>query len=258
MKTLKYQWQLFCLALSFFSRLPVPSDTPYSPERMNRSGRFFALVGLLLGTLCALSYWVFAAILPITVAVFLTMVISLLLTGAFHEDGLADMADGIGGGMTLERRLEIMKDSRLGTYGAATLTLALLGKFLLLIELAQVTSLVPILMSGYVVSRAVAATLIRSMDYVTDAANSKAKPLAQSQSASEQAFLYLCGALSLLWLPLELAVGVAAALLVLRSLFKRWLNSRLGGFTGDCLGAGQQLAELAFYLICLAYFGATL
>lgn len=77
------------------------------------------------------------------------MVLSLLLLGAFHEDGLADMADGVGGGMTAERRLEIMKDSRIGTYGSSALIMVLLGKYLLLTELADLTSLVPVWLLAY-------------------------------------------------------------------------------------------------------------
>ncbi len=115
---LKYQLELFWLSLGFFSRLPIPSDTPYSEQRMNQAGRYFALVGLLLGCLCALVYWVASTLFSTEVAVFMMMCFSLMLTGAFHEDGLTDMADGIGGGMTVERRLAIMKDSRIGTYGA--------------------------------------------------------------------------------------------------------------------------------------------
>ncbi len=157
---LKYQWQLFLLAVSFFSRLPVPASLPYSSERMNQAGRYFALVGLLLGTLCAGVFTLLSHLFSPTISVFLTMVVSLLLTGAFHEDGLTDMADGIGGGMTVERRLTIMKDSRIGTYGASALVMALLGKFLFLSTLAEQMSLFSVWQLGYTLSRAVAASLI--------------------------------------------------------------------------------------------------
>lgn len=131
---LRYQLELFLLAVSFFSRIPVPVSLPYSSERMNQAGRYFALVGLLLGAICALVYSLATQLFSTNISVFLTMVLSLLLTGAFHEDGLADMADGVGGGMTAERRLEIMKDSRIGTYGSSALIMVLLGKYLLLTD----------------------------------------------------------------------------------------------------------------------------
>ncbi|ELV8626317.1 adenosylcobinamide-GDP ribazoletransferase [Vibrio cidicii] len=252
MAFLRYQFELFCLALSFFSRLPVPANTPYSPERMNQSGRYFALVGALLGGLCALFYTLAAQLVPFQVAILLMIAFSLLLTGAFHEDGLTDMADGIGGGMTVEKRLTIMKDSRIGTYGSATLTMALLGKFVFLTTLARQADFVLILIVAYTLSRAVAASLIYDMPYVSDADQSKSKPLASAQSSFDLAVLLFCGVIA------ALTLGMAKGLLLLlvaalfRIGFKRWLMARLGGFTGDCLGAAQQLMELGIYLVLIA------
>ncbi|WP_027251057.1 adenosylcobinamide-GDP ribazoletransferase [Photobacterium halotolerans] len=252
MFNLRYQYQLFCLAVSFFSRLPIPASTPYSDERMNRAGRYFALVGLVLGALCAIAYSLSAAWLPPQFAVFITMVFSLLLTGAFHEDGLTDMADGIGGGMTTERRLIIMKDSRIGTYGAATLIMALLGKFIMLSYLAVHTELAVILLIAYTLSRTVAASLIFDMPYVSDASTSKSKPLANAQTVPELLFSVATGILVCLVLAPDLALVLVVAAVLFRMGFKAWLNARLGGFTGDCLGAAQQLMELLIYLILIA------
>ena len=86
-----YQWELFSLAMGFFSRLPMPKNTPYSEERMNRSGRYFSTVGLLIGVLCGGVFLLLEAALPSAIAIFLMMSFSLMLTGAFHEDGLTDM-----------------------------------------------------------------------------------------------------------------------------------------------------------------------
>ncbi len=248
---LKTQVQLFLLALSFFSRIPIPSSTPYSQRRMNQAGRYFALVGALLGFLCASVYFALDMILASDVAVFFTMCFSLLLTGAFHEDGLADMADGVGGGMTVEKRLSIMKDSRLGTYGVATLVMALLGKFLLLSNLAQWTSLFMVWITAYTVSRSVAASFISALPYVSDADNSKSKPLASSQTKPELAFIVLCGLVPLMYWPWQVAVLLVLVGVVFRVAFKIWLQRRLGGFTGDCLGAAQQLMELICYVVLL-------
>lgn len=275
---LKYQKELFLLSLSFFSRIPIPANTPYSDERMNRSGRYFALVGTLIGGLCALVLLACSYLVPTPIAIFLMMVFSLLLTGAFHEDGLTDMADGIGGGMTLERRLLIMKDSRIGTYGASTLVMALVGKLMLLTTIADlaiqiealshVAFLMVTLVAAHTLSRTVAASLIYDMDYVSDADTSKSKPLASKQSGGELLFLILCALLSLLLFVLpftpnhlvsgELALDITPLSFILASAvlaflfrwwFKRWLNARIGGFTGDCLGAAQQLMELMIYLL---------
>ncbi|ENM5776999.1 adenosylcobinamide-GDP ribazoletransferase [Vibrio mimicus] len=250
---LRYQLELFLLAVSFFSRLPVPVNLPYSSERMNQAGRYFALVGLLLGGICALVYSLATQLFSTNISVFLTMVLSLLLTGAFHEDGLADMADGVGGGMTAERRLAIMKDSRIGTYGASALLMALFGKYLLLTELADLTSLVPIWLMAYTLSRAVAASLIHNTPYVSDADSSKSKPLAQQQSSSDLAILSLTALMTLLCFSWQLMAVMIVASLIFRQTFRRWLIKRLGGFTGDCLGAAQQLMELLIYLILLAF-----
>ncbi|MEZ9188971.1 adenosylcobinamide-GDP ribazoletransferase [Vibrio sp. 10N.286.52.F8] len=249
-----YQWELFALAMGFFSRLPMPKNTPYSTERMNRSGRYFSTVGLLLGVLCGGVFLLLDAILPSAVAIFLMMSFSLMLTGAFHEDGLTDMADGIGGGMTLERRLTIMKDSRIGTYGASALIMALLGKWVLLNELISMTGLFMVIVTSYTFSRAIAASLIYDMPYVSDLDTSKSKPLANKQTKGELVFLLLVGVLPSLWFGLEFALVLSVVAYLFRTGFKTWLLARIGGFTGDCLGAAQQLMELLTYLVFITAF----
>ncbi|TXX45358.1 adenosylcobinamide-GDP ribazoletransferase [Vibrio cholerae] len=250
---LRYQLELFLLAVSFFSRIPVPVSLPYSSERMNQAGRYFALVGLLLGAICALVYSLATQLFSTNISVFLTMVLSLLLTGAFHEDGLADMADGVGGGMTTERRLEIMKDSRIGTYGSSALIMVLLGKYLLLTELADLTSLVPVWLLAYTLSRAVAASLIRNTPYVSDTDSSKSKPLAQQQSGTDLVILALTALATLLYFSGQFIAVMISVCLIFRQIFRLWLIRRLGGFTGDCLGAAQQLMEILIYLILLSF-----
>ncbi|WP_333913378.1 adenosylcobinamide-GDP ribazoletransferase [Vibrio coralliirubri] len=249
-----YQWQLFALAMGFFSRFPMPKNTPYSSERMNRSGRYFSMVGLLLGVLCGGVFLLLDAVLPSAVAIFLMMSFSLMLTGAFHEDGLTDMADGIGGGMTLERRLTIMKDSRIGTYGASALVMTLLGKWVLLNELISMTGLFMVIVSSYTFSRAIAASLIYDMPYVSDLDTSKSKPLANKQTQGELVFLLLVGVLPSLWFGLEFALVLSVVAYLFRTGLKKWLTARIGGFTGDCLGAAQQLMELLIYLVFITAF----
>ncbi|MEZ9049993.1 adenosylcobinamide-GDP ribazoletransferase [Vibrio sp. 10N.247.311.64] len=249
-----HQWELFALAMGFFSRLPMPKNMPYSSERMNRSGRYFSTVGLLLGALCGGVFLLLDAVLPSAVAIFLMMSFSLMLTGAFHEDGLTDMADGIGGGMTLERRLTIMKDSRIGTYGASALIMALLGKWVLLNELISMTGLFMVIVTSYTFSRAIAASLIYDMPYVSDLDTSKSKPLANKQTKGELVFLLLVGVLPSLWFGLEFALVLSVVAYLFRTGFKMWLTARIGGFTGDCLGAAQQLMELLTYLVFITAF----
>jgi len=251
----KTQLNLFYLALSFFTRLPVPKTMHYSESLLNKANRYFSLVGLVTGLLLALSYLTFSTFLPANISILLMMGVSLLLTGAFHEDGLADMADGIGGAFTIEKRLTIMKDSRIGTYGAVTLIITLLLKFTLLVELANHDSnyLLLAIVLAEMLSRAIAGSLISAMPYVSDIEQSKSKPLAQAQSFSELTTLLLIGVAPLIFYSSEDIFSLLGVLLIFRWLFKQWLMSKIGGFTGDCLGAGQQISELIIYLTLVSY-----
>ncbi|XQW85629.1 adenosylcobinamide-GDP ribazoletransferase [Thalassotalea piscium] len=251
------QWQLLCLSIMFFTRFPVPKSTPYSAHLMNQANRYFPLVGFILALLLCLIYIGLRSLFPLDVAVILVMITSLLFTGAFHEDGLADMADGIGGGLTIEKRLAIMKDSRIGTYGSVTLIMALLLKFILLLALAKQQLFILSLLLAYTLSRSLAATLIFNTAYVADEAQSKSKPLASQQSVSELVIVIVSGVLALLlfiekpWF-IALSVWLVIVLVTFRTLFRYWLIKRIKGFTGDCLGAAQQISELLIYMTLIA------
>lgn len=251
------EWQLFCLSVMFFTRFPVPKSTPYSTVLMNKANRYFPLVGGILALFLSGCYFALRNVFPLDVTVILIIIVSLFSTGAFHEDGLADMADGIGGGLTVERRLAIMKDSRIGTYGTVSLVLSLMLKFTLLLALAKQQLFIPSLIIAYTVSRTLAATLIFNTAYVTDDETSKSKPLASQQSKTELMIVMLTAILSLLLLHdqpwfIVFSVSIVIVLVLFRTLFRRWLLKRIGGFTGDCLGAAQQISELIIYLILLA------
>ena len=248
---LRLEAEYFFGALRFFTRLPVPAWVGHSSEHLNRSARYFPAVGLVVGGLSGAVFWLASQVWPPAVAVLLAMAASLYATGAFHEDGLSDMTDGLGGGWEKGRILEIMKDSRVGSYGVVALVMALLGKFVLLCALPA--ALVPIaLVAGHAVSRFAATTLLMFMDYVREDLLAKAKPLATRLGWGPFLVAGLFAALPLVLLPPQsLAISLVLVALVtlwLVRLLKRWL----GGYTGDCLGATQQLAELAFYLGLLA------
>ena len=247
------QLNLFFLALSFFSRIPVPKSVTFSPSQLNQSSRYFSLVGIVLAAILTLFFTLVSQYFSLPVSVLLLMVASLMLTGAFHEDGLADMTDGIGGGFTVESRLTIMKDSRVGTYGVVSLLSVLALKFSLLIELAQLNELVMAIITAYGLSRAIAGSLIFDMPYVSDAQSSKSKPLAEQQSLSALLLLLLIGVLPLFYFSLNIMVSCLVCLALFRFIFKKWLISRIGGFTGDCLGAAQQIAELIIYLVIVFF-----
>ena len=250
---LRRELEYFFGAVRFFTRLPVPAWVGHSSEALSRSARYFPAVGLLIGAIGALVFVGASLIWPKSVAILLSMAATIYATGAFHEDGLSDTVDGLGGGWEKLRILEIMKDSRVGSYGVLAIVLALLGKFVLLN--AMDAELIPLaLISGHALSRFCSTLLLATMDYVRDDLLSKAKPLATRLSTAEFMVAALFAVAGLCFLPLEKIVpGIAIAALAtlwLARLFKRWL----GGYTGDCLGAVQQVSEIGFYLGLLAVF----
>lgn len=250
---IRRELEYFFGAVRFFTRLPVPAWVGHSAEALNRSARYFPAVGLLVGGIGALVYLAALKLWSHPVAVLLSMAATIYATGAFHEDGLADTVDGLGGGWDKLRILEIMKDSRVGSYGVVAMVLALLGKFTLLSALD--TALIPwALIAGHALSRFCSTLLLATMDYVREDLLAKAKPLATRQTAGEMlvALAFVLAGLALL--PVQSAVAGSAiaflATLWLAAKFRRWL----GGYTGDCLGATQQLSEIAFYLGLLAHW----
>jgi adenosylcobinamide-GDP ribazoletransferase len=246
------QWQLFCLALAFFSRIPVPASTPYSPELLNQSSRYLSLVGLVLGALQALVLVAASDVLPFPVAVLIALVAGLVLTGAFHEDGLADTADGLGGGLTLERKLEIMKDSRVGTYGLVALLSVFLIKWQSLLALQSQAVWALLLVAG--LSRATAVSLTFVLPYQQLDTVSKTKPIATSLQKRALLCIWLFVLPLLVFVPLSLALSLLATLTLCFVLLFFYYRSQLQGYTGDLLGAAQQVTELSLYLIWLIWW----
>lgn len=253
----------FLLALQFFTRVPVTGRLAgwvgYSPAMLRASAAHFPGIGLLVGLLAAAVAGALllalppSSLAPCVAAVFSTIA-TVLFTGALHEDGLADVADGLGGALDRQRALEIMKDSRIGAFGALALGLALAAKLSLLSVLGagDLQRLCAGLVLAHVLSRAWPLLLVRWLPYVGDAAGVRAKPMADAISGASLAAAWLWAAAvaavlaawqggAFLVPPLLLS---ALALAVLARLFAR----RLQGFTGDCLGATQQACEIACYL----------
>ncbi len=251
----------FLLALQFFTRIPVTGRLAawvgYSPAMLRASAAHFPAVGWLVGAIGAAGFWVALVLWSGMVAAVLCVVVTVLLTGAFHEDGLADVADGLGGSQRRERALEIMKDSRIGAFGAIALVLALGLKVALLADLAGqgVVLACGAVVAAHVLSRFAPLLLMRALPYV-GGDGGKAKPLADavSGSALAVALLWSLPAAALLLFQHGVAHGVAALLAMAAVTFALgWqFRRRLAGFTGDCLGATQQVAELAIYLALAA------
>ena len=253
----------YLLALQFFTRIPVVGAlaqwAAFTPERLRAAAGHFPGVGWIVAAWACAVYaavgWLLGdgLFVPLAAAAASTAATA-WMTGAFHEDGLADVADGLGGSADRERALDIMKDSRIGAYGALALVLALAGKLALLAVLGGhgLGAVTAALVGGHVFSRFLPLLLVRTLDHVGDTARSKSKPLADRISGPALALaalwclpplLVLIAWQGFAFVALGLA-GAAAALLWMGRLFVR----RIGGFTGDCLGAAQQACEIAFYV----------
>lgn len=250
-----HQLRLFFIALQFFTRLPIPRWVGYSPAWLQAATRYFPAVGIVVGIVTAGSYALFLAIWPQVIAVLLSTVLGIYLTGALHEDGFVDTCDGLGGGYTAERVLEIMKDSSIGAYGTIGIGMLLAIKCIALAYM-PLWLVIPALLAAHPLSRLASAALIWRLKYVK--AEGRAKPFAQEMSGREFGIaavsvllpvtaLLLFGTLS--WQ--AISAGMIAVVLATFWLARIFVL-RIGGYTGDCLGAVQQVSEVAFYLGLLA------
>ena len=252
------QLRLFFIAVQLFTRLPIPRWVGFEQEWLHHASRYFPLVGIVVGTIAAGVYAAAALVFPAAVAAVLSTAATIYATGAFHEDGFADACDGLGGGMTRERVLAIMQDSRIGAYGAIGVV-GMLGAKCTALAMLPPGSAIGALLLAHPLSRLAATSLIWRMEYAR--AEGKAKPLAERMSTAEfaiasatvaiaAAILLATSALDLRALLAAMAASVAATWWLARKFARR-----IGGYTGDCLGAVQQLAEVLIYLAVLGTLG---
>ena len=235
-------------ALIFFTRLPFWKIKEVPQECFKHVVSYWSFSGWLTGGMMALIFWGASTILPHGVAVILALTSRLLITGALHEDGLADFFDGFGGGTNRESTLRIMKDSHIGTYGV----LGLLFYFGLLWNLLSTLSLSLACMavaSGDAWSKFCSAQIINILPYARKEEESKAKVIYDRMSISTWLPAFIAGGLPM-WLFLNRSYWWAA-LAPVAVFFLLWqlLRKRLQGYTGDCCGAAFLLCELSFYLI---------
>lgn len=241
----------------FYTRIPVRYSLVDEDGLLQKATRYLPLIGLIVGGISAVGFLLVSQILPVPVAIIAAMTLAVLMTGAFHEDGFVDTCDGFGGGWTVEQKLSIMKDSRIGTYGGIGLVLSLLLKFFLLFELSvgggELRVAVAIMLS-HLVGRLVPVFVIATSSYVRLDEASKAKPVATGVTAAgvivaiviTGAFVYF---LSGSWV-MALASPVLAGILAL--ICRAWFHRHIGGYTGDTLGAAEQTGELAVLGVILA------
>ncbi len=256
---MREQLARFFTALGYFTRLPVPAWVAWSPERLARAAAYLPLVGWVVAVAGAAALYLLDLVLPASLAVILSMALTVRLTGALHEDGFADACDGLGGGWDKAQILAIMKDSRIGSYGAIGVVLMLLAKAAALIELASIgpaTAAIALLVA-HPLSRLAAVGVLHALPYARSDDSSKAGGVAQRLSRAELAMASAFGLLpALIFLaPLQTLAALTLVALVTLWLARSFLR-RLGGHTGDLLGAVQQAAELACYVGILAAAGS--
>jgi adenosylcobinamide-GDP ribazoletransferase len=261
------QLALFFTAAQFLTRLPTPAVRDFDPSSLSQSLRYFPLVGVLVGLINVGVWWLSSLRLPAGVSIGLMLAASAVLTGALHEDGFADACDGFGGGTTPDRVLAIMKDSRIGAYGAIGVLLMLGLKWTALTALPS--ALFPlVVIAAHSMSRWCAVGLIWQLAYVRADGEAKSKPFAGRLSGPAWMLSGLIGIAGIAPIAAAWArcsgsasdpalgaavLGSAAAAAALAALLAAvYFRRRIGGYTGDCLGAAQQLAELAFLLGGLA------
>ncbi len=246
----------FLAALMFYTRIPVPRIRDYSDNIVNTAIRYFSFVGWIVG---AISYGVFVAAelaFGVNIAVILSLVAGVLTTGCFHEDGFADMADGFGGGTSKSKILDIMKDSRIGSFGTIALILLFGLKFFALVSIfsrgeIEGTTAVPLVFITYhSLARFVSGNMVFVSKYARDDGTNKIKPVEKSWTWREVVGLYLFGLAPLMvcvvyhWQYCLVLIPLAIILLGAKKYFER----RIGGYTGDCLGAIEQISEITILL----------
>lgn len=240
------------LALMLLTRLPAGRLQDPVPA-IAASAWAFPLAGLVVGAGAAFAFWLAAMVLPLSLAALIALGVQIALTGALHEDGLADCADGIWGGQTPARRLEILRDSRIGSYGALALILSVGLRWQALVILAShsqsatLAALVVIAMLSRVAPVLLLALLPPAR---ADGLGHAARSVPWSVVIAASLIALAPGILP--WVPLAPLVVMLAAQGLVTVLLGALARRRLGGQTGDVLGAGQQLAEISGLLVLVA------
>ena len=250
---IKREIQILLTSVMFYTRIPVPPTIKYSDEMLNKATRYFPFVGLIIGGITALIYYGLSFVFPVALAIVFSIAAGILFSGAFHEDGFADVCDGFGGGWTKQERLSIMKDSRIGTYGTVGLILILLTKFICLNEL-PVKTLPLIMIAAHSFSRFVPVITIFFGKYAREDLTSKVKPIGNKIGVGGFIFSFIVGILPLFLFKNWLFILATIIPLIIGFAFMPYFNKRIGGYTGDCLGAIQQVCEICVYISFVLLF----
>lgn len=240
----------FFNALMLFTIVPVPESFAKQKVPLERAVSWFGVIGLVVGCVSAVFVWLGARFVDPRVGIVLGMASSVWFTRAIHEDGVSDFFDGFGGGWSdPERIMAIMKDSRVGAFGLAGLVFVLALKFSSLLAL-PVRDALFIIVAGHVVSRGMAASFVFSQDYVRPAQQSHFKPLMSGRMGWKGLLFLIVSSTPVFWFLNVKFCYALVPVLCLRLWLGAYLKKTINGYTGDCLGAVQQLCEVCFYLFC--------
>lgn len=244
---MKEQLKILLTGIMFYTRIPVPKKLKYTEERLNRATKYFPLIGGIIGLFTAFVFWGANKFFPVDISVLLSMASGIILTGAFHEDGFADVCDGFGGGYSKEQRLKIMKDSRIGTYGTVGLVLILAVKFFTL-RYFNPKIIVPLLILAHSLSRLMPVIVIYFSKYSRDDATSKIKPIGKKIKTGGFILAIVFGLLPFPFINYAEGLFIVPVLVIYTILMMKYFEKRVGGYTGDCLGSIQQVSEIIIYL----------
>lgn len=238
------------LAVSFLTRLPLPAPRLLENGTLASGMHLFPLVGLLVGGIGAAVYALASRLLPPALSALLALAAMTAATGAMHEDGLADIADGFGGGADRDRKLAIMKDSRIGSYGAVALLLSLLLKAFALAALASPGLVAGALIAAHALGRAAIPLAMRLLAPARESGLGASVGQPSASTTGIGATLALVVAALVLPAGAAFAASLAAAVATLGVAWLAW--RQIGGQTGDVLGAVEQVAEIAALLAVVA------
>lgn len=253
---MQQQFHVFLNSLMFYTRIPVPSWMKHDSKMLNKATIYFPVIGWIVGAIAALVFYISSLVfINPEIPILLSMLASVLTTGAFHEDGFANVCNGFGSSWEKEKILDIMNNSRMGTYGSVGLILIFGLKFFSLESLDNQT-LICTLFIAHSLSRFVALSFIFTLGSVREDELNIAKPVAKKISLNDllKAFIYAI-------LPLFIYVIITKnfflllvfpPLIILQLYFGYYFKKRIGGYTADCLGATQQVAEVIIYLVVVA------
>ena len=258
---IKRELHNFFAALLFFTRIPCPKGIKVTTQNFSQCARYFPLTGWIVGGVSAIVYSLCSLVLPSDIAVLLAMLSLVLITGGLHEDGLADVCDGFGGGWSKEKILAIMKDSHTGAYGVIGLIFLFLFKFYLLSVILQTDDITSrffvtafpfsILIASHALSRFMAITFLYTHSYARENEESKSKSVTKKMTVMECLVALIFGIAPLFLFQNIFVFLIVMPLWIAKTLLGRYFKKWIGGYTGDCLGATQQICELLFYICML-------